>query len=328
MSSNQLIQDEEISNVHVRKVFGISKVAKSNSYKDLDDIPETFPPAEHSSSHPVVSEDKNGMITPDIKKKIKNTVGFHTLNVKYNVEPKDSKKGYTDLDIFLELSELTLSDDTMSELEVDEADKIIKIIGTSLDPNIYKPVKGDQGDPGDKGLSSYWWKPSVDENGFISWSLEKSNVPDGYTLNIKGTKGLKGETGYDGANVFFDKVLNNIYTIDYNLRLRGEMVQFTKDNDSDSIGFFKSFKILDDNMSIISKEFQLDRCVQLYGDNLPEYLYCIQTRKFYKYNSSTKTYDTYNAYNFSNFFTYNNFIYDKRLNNFMYISVNNRFIGV
>lgn len=61
----------------------------------------------------------------------------------------------------------------------------------------FKIPKGDKGLQGERGLQGFYFTPSVDINGNISWTNNGDlNNPD--TINIKGPKGDKGDKGDQG----------------------------------------------------------------------------------------------------------------------------------
>lgn len=324
MDSNQLITNEEIKDVHVNKVLNISSIAKTNSYKDLKDIPNEFTPEEHS--HKLVTRNNAGLMTNTNKSKLDNAVGFTTMRVNYTVEEQDSNKGYKNINVDIDITQGKLISGNMIEFEGDELRKIIKIIGTSLDPNIYKPIKGDKGDIGDKGDTGFWWCPSVDEDGFITWTLKNHSENNGFTLFIKGPDGDKGITGFDGKNAFFDDVISNPFNENYTTRLKGSMFRFLNVNDSNNIQFGENLIILDSDCIIAFKKFQVSRYSKIYGNKF-KFIYCAENNQFYEWSDTYNMYVATAKYSFGNIFRLNCFVYDVFLDNFLYIQSNRRFIG-
>lgn len=326
LNSNQLIPDNEIKDVHVKKVIDISKVAKTNNYNDLDNIPKTFPPSEHISQHPIVNDNTNGMMDSESKKKMNKLKTFKFLRIKYDVEPQDVNKGYKSIDITIDINGFNFSDSNMSELEADIVKKIVTIIGSSLDPNIYKPVPGDPGDPGDPGPDGYWWKPSVDNKGFISWSLQKVTA-EGIEIIINGPDGDKGIKGDSGHNAIFSEVFDNPYIVEYDVSLLGNIVHFSNINNPNQLYFCKNLIILDNDFSVIFKRFQAKKYAKIHGNRF-KLLYCVENGYFYTWDDNISSYVINYNFSFEDKFKINTFVYDVFLDNFLYIQSNKKFIGV
>lgn len=321
-----LIDDRQIHSVAVSKIIDLARVGLTNDYNDLDNIPETFPPSEHTNQHPAVSDKSNGMMDSESKKKIDKIKTFKFLRIKYDVEPQDINKGYKSIDITININGFNFSDGNMSELESDAVKKIITIIGTSLDPNIYKPVLGDPGDPGDKGPDGYWWKPSIDDNGFINWSLQKISV-DGMNINIIGPDGDKGLQGDQGHNAIFKEIIENPYIVEYDISLLGNIIHFANMNNPNQLYFCKNLLVLDNDFSIIFKRFQAKKYAKIHGNRF-KLLYCVENEYFYTWDDNAETYVINYNYSFEDKFNINTFVYDVFLDNFLYIQSNKKFIGV
>lgn len=328
INSNQLIEDSEIVDVHVNKIINIAKVAKTNDYNDLDNIPEKFPPSEHTNMHPVVSETTDGMVSKEDSEILGDLTRFTKLRVIYNVEPQDVNKGYKSIDITFNFEDIFLNNGTMSELQVDTIQKLIRFIGSSLDPNIYRPIKGDKGDPGDKGESGNWWKPTVSDEGILTWELVKATEesPNGFTINIQGPDGEKGKKGFTGKLPYFENVLGNPLYEQSTTRLKGDILRFTNINDSNNINFFKNLTILDENQCVVFNRFQLNKYAQLYGNKF-SLIYCVELERFYEWNDTSSSYTESPTARFDNYFRLNSFVYDTFHDHFLYINNSRRFIG-
>ena len=59
-------------------------------------------------------------------------------------------------------------------------------------------IQGIKGDTGDKGDTGGYYIPSIDDNGGITWSATKADMPSIPAANIKGDKGDTGAQGIQG----------------------------------------------------------------------------------------------------------------------------------
>ena len=63
----------------------------------------------------------------------------------------------------------------------------------------YGGTQGPQGEQGPQGLTGYYFIPSVNANGDLSWT-NNGNLPNPQTQNIKGPQGPQGPQGPLGTN--------------------------------------------------------------------------------------------------------------------------------
>lgn len=318
------IIDSEILNVHIDKIKGISKVAKTGIYDDLGNIPEYFNPTEHTDFHVKSSETTDGIESNTDKSKMDELKIYSSTKFKYSVDPRDIGKGYENLDITLDSEKVILSSGNQSEIEVDTVGKLLRIIGSSLDPEIYIEKKGDSGEKGDDGEDSTIWIPSVSSTGLLTWRASTAEEDYDLIIKIKNqyTDGNKGKDGKDGKNVNLEDVIDLPFSKYSKL---GGLLKFL--NTSDRINYHSEFSLrILINSPIIFKPVQAIKLSNKYPDGNLSYLYCISNEKFYLYDSINKLYIQQIASNVLDKFSANEFIYDTFYDNLFYLSGNCKLI--
>lgn len=189
-----LIDDRQIHSVSALKVIGLARVGLSNSYNDLDNIPLVFPPAEHT--HDLASDTKNGFMSSEEYTKLKNIKEFKYINI---------KSGSTANTITAKTENDTLTLEAGKNI-VFKYDNTTKTLYLTVDYGVEEAnLKGPKGDKGDKGEQGDIWKPVVDINGNLSFSVSKSLVPP-ETMNIRGKQGDTGDSGKDALTPVWDNL--------------------------------------------------------------------------------------------------------------------------
>ena len=180
-----LIDDRQIHSVDVSKIIDLARVGLTNDYNDLDNIPETFPPSEHT--HPNATETNNGYMSKEDYIKLKNIKEFKYLNIiASNETTKIEAEGYEDT--------LTLKAGKNIVFSYDEATKILSFaVDYSVEEADLKGEKGDKGDTGPRGNA---WRPIVDIDGNLTFEINNTEVPPNL-VNIKGKEGKQGDKGED-----------------------------------------------------------------------------------------------------------------------------------
>lgn len=178
-----LIDNRQIHSVHVNKIIDLALVGKTNSFPDLDNIPETFPPEEHT--HALADSEHNGFMSSEDYVKLHNFKEFKYLKVLVNGQENTITASSIDDTLILEAGKNIV-------FAYDEATKILSfsVDYTEEEANL----KGDPGDPGDPGPKGDTWRPIVDIDCNLSWEISLTSVPPD-SLNIRGKEGPQGNEG-------------------------------------------------------------------------------------------------------------------------------------
>ena len=184
-----LIQDRQIKSISINKVTNASKVAKSNNYEDLDNIPTEFNPSSHI--HDKATQAKDGFMSKEDKTKIDTLKSFSKVSVKNgDVTTEISSDNIADTLTLEAGSNVTLTADVSN-------DKIVINTTVEQGPKGDKGETGETGPQGPQGTAGFTWRPSVDSAGNLTWTNNSGETTPSI-VNIKGPKGDTGLTGPKG----------------------------------------------------------------------------------------------------------------------------------
>lgn len=160
-----LIDDRQLKSIHVNKVIDIATVGKTNSYSDLDGIPESFPPTEHT--HELATSTKAGYMSSDQYNTLYKLNNFKTIKV-ISADNKETSITATVLD-----DTLILSAGKHVVFKYDEESKNL-IIDVDYSEELAN-IKGDKGDPGEDGKNGITWRPYLNEAQELAFTVDLTN---------------------------------------------------------------------------------------------------------------------------------------------------------
>jgi hypothetical protein len=289
MPQNGQYLDSELESINVLKVVNISKVAITNYYWDLSNIPNKFKPAYHNDIHPVISETSDGLVNIETQKILNQlTSTIQNISIQFTPDSSQSFLGYKTINKTWNVTEdedvsFAIQKGKQMELSVDD-DNNINIDVTPIDVSKLTFTKGDDGDKGKNGEDSIVWKPYLDSNGNLAWLKASSND------NIKNLNGEKGKVYFPQVSTvngqsYLSFILVDVDDIEYSVKhpdigttFKGEA---GKDG-NDGYGYIFSIddlgnliwektddaeKLNDFNEKIFFDSFEFNKDINLHGRN-------------------------------------------------------------
>lgn len=323
INSNQLIEDREISyprGCHYRKIIGLAIATQTNSYYDLSNIPTTFKPIEHTNQHPIVTLDRDGMISSQIFDKLSKIKNYSKFRFDYDVESQDIHKGYTDVHKTVPTNLSIIEGGTDVILSANTNTNEVIITGKSLDLDKVQVYPGPQGPQGQSGKNGKYWLPNINQNTHvIQWTLTSGDIdPRGKNFNVKGPRGDKGKTGVRGFLPMFNKIIENPF-----YGRKGEI--FCCTNSKDLKPRSRSAMIVWTNMTV----FPITRVQEYFMENLTDVLrnkfrrfYNLEQQRFYiiEWDSVLGKYDWKDLSEDMSYYAYpGQIIYDTYYDNMYYV---------
>lgn len=187
-----LIDDRQLKSIHVNKVIDIARVAITNIYSDLDNIPNEFTPSEHT--HKLATATNNGYISSQDFIKMNNLENFSKLKIVSGGQENTIVASAIDDTLNLVAGEnVIFAYDTNSK-------SLIIDVDYHLDE-----IVGEKGDPGPAGDNGITWKPHISDTYMLTFEAETNVVtPEIPPINIRGEKGVDGIDGEDALPVAWD----------------------------------------------------------------------------------------------------------------------------